>query len=126
MELAKEEKCEFLPFLAPRKVMTKNGVIMGMEFVRTEQDDDGNWVEDEEEIIRIKANYIISAFGSGLTDSDGMIQTIQFILCINEYRFYQIFYIEMHVNACISIKFKSIVAVIIVFLWSRTPSPSSV
>uniref|UniRef100_A0A8W8J4G9 Dihydropyrimidine dehydrogenase [NADP(+)] n=2 Tax=Magallana gigas TaxID=29159 RepID=A0A8W8J4G9_MAGGI len=70
MELAKEEKCEFLPFLAPRKVMTKNGVIMGMEFVRTEQDDDGNWVEDEEEIIRIKANYIISAFGSGLTDSD--------------------------------------------------------
>lgn len=125
MELAKEEKCEFLPFLAPRKVMTKNGVIMGMEFVRTEQDDDGNWVEDEEEIIRIKANYIISAFGSGLTDSDGMIQTIQFILCINEYRFYQIFYFEMHVNACISVNFKSIVAVIIVFLWSP-PSPSSV
>lgn len=84
MELAKEEKCEFLPFLAPRKVMTKNGVIMGMEFVRTEQDDDGNWGEDEEEIIRIKANYIISAFGSGLTDSDGMIKKFcPFFLLVN-------------------------------------------
>ncbi|KAK3092130.1 hypothetical protein FSP39_025414, partial [Pinctada imbricata] len=70
MELAKEEKCEFLPFLAPRKVMMKNGKVGGMEFVRTEQDDEGNWVEDEEEIIRIKADYIISAFGSGLTDQD--------------------------------------------------------
>ena len=68
MELAKEEKCEFLPFLSPRKVMTKNGRISGMEFVRTEQDDDGNWVEDEEEIIRIKTDHIISAFGSGLSD----------------------------------------------------------
>ena len=77
MELAREEKCEFLPFLAPRKVMMKNDVVMGMEFVRTEQDDDGNWVEDEEEIIRIKANYIISAFGSGLSDSDGMRENIK-------------------------------------------------
>lgn len=100
MELAKEEKCEFLPFLAPRKVMTKNGVIMGMEFVRTEQDDDGNWVEDEEEIIRIKANYIISAFGSGLTDSDGMINKILSILLINLNRFYNKVHSELHVNAC--------------------------
>lgn len=68
MELAREEKCEFLPFLSPRKVMSKNGKVSGMEFVRTEQDDEGNWIEDEEEIIRIKADYIISAFGSGLTD----------------------------------------------------------
>lgn len=73
MELAREEKCEFLPFLSPRKVMNKNGKVSGMEFVRTEQDDEGNWIEDEEEIIRIKADYIISAFGSGLTDPSGKI-----------------------------------------------------
>ena len=42
-----------------------------MEFVRTEQDDDGNWVEDEEETVRVKADYIISAFGSGLNNSEG-------------------------------------------------------
>ena len=73
MELAREEKCEFLPFLSPRKVMSKNGKVDRMEFVRTEQDDDGNWIEDEEEIIVIKANYIISAFGSGLTDNQGIV-----------------------------------------------------
>ncbi|KAJ8305562.1 hypothetical protein KUTeg_016107 [Tegillarca granosa] len=70
MDLAKEEKCEFLPFLSPSKVLSKNGKITGMEFFRTEQDDDGNWTEDPEELIRLKADYIISAFGSGLTDSE--------------------------------------------------------
>ncbi|XP_033737186.1 dihydropyrimidine dehydrogenase [NADP(+)]-like isoform X1 [Pecten maximus] len=70
MELAKEEKCEFLPFMSPRQVMKKGGRVSGMEFVRTEQDDEGNWVEDEEETIRIKADYVISAFGSGLSESD--------------------------------------------------------
>ena len=70
MDLAKEEKCEFLPFLSPRKVMTKNGRVSGMEFVRTEQLDDGEWIENEEETIRLKVDYIISAFGSGLTDAD--------------------------------------------------------
>ena len=39
-----------------------------MEFHRTEQDDDGNWVIDHEQVIKVKANFIISAFGSGLTD----------------------------------------------------------
>ena len=72
MELAREEKCEFLPFLAPREVLTReDGKVKGMEFVRTELDDEGNWVEDEDQIVRIKADYVISAFGSGLTDPDG-------------------------------------------------------
>ena len=71
MELAKEEKCEFLPFLSPKKVNQRNSCITGMEFYRTEQDDDGNWVEDKEQTLTLKANFIISAFGSGLNDSDG-------------------------------------------------------
>nr|AAH80003.1 MGC81821 protein [Xenopus laevis] len=69
VELAKEEKCEFLPFLSPRKVTLKGGKISGMEFVRTEQDDDGNWIEDEDQKIQLKAEVVISAFGSVLTDS---------------------------------------------------------
>ncbi|XP_028608017.1 dihydropyrimidine dehydrogenase [NADP(+)] [Grammomys surdaster] len=68
MELAKEEKCEFLPFLSPRKVIVKDGKIVGMQFVRTEQDETGNWVEDEEQIVRLKADVVISAFGSVLDD----------------------------------------------------------
>jgi dihydropyrimidine dehydrogenase (NADP+) len=70
MDLAKDEKCEFLPFLSPRKVVIKNGRVSGMEFVRTEQTDEGGWIEDEDEAIKLKVDYIISAFGSGLSDTD--------------------------------------------------------
>lgn len=38
---------------------------------RTEQLDDGEWIEDEEQVMQLKANFIISAFGSGLYDSEG-------------------------------------------------------
>ncbi|KAF5907701.1 dihydropyrimidine dehydrogenase [NADP(+)], partial [Clarias magur] len=69
MELAKEEKCEFLPFLSPREVLLKQGLVRGMEFCRTEQTETGEWVEDHDQIIRLKADFIISAFGSVLNDS---------------------------------------------------------
>ncbi|MBN3296653.1 DPYD dehydrogenase, partial [Amia calva] len=68
MELAREEKCEFLPFLSPREVIVKAGRIVSMEFCRTEQSKDGDWIEDEDQIVRLKADYIISAFGSVLSD----------------------------------------------------------
>uniref|UniRef100_A0A2K6EH40 Dihydropyrimidine dehydrogenase [NADP(+)] n=1 Tax=Propithecus coquereli TaxID=379532 RepID=A0A2K6EH40_PROCO len=68
MELAKEEKCEFLPFLSPRKVILKGGRIVAMQFVRTEQDETGNWNEDEDQIVHLKADVVISAFGSVLSD----------------------------------------------------------
>lgn len=72
MELAKEEKCEFLPFHSPYKLNVKDGHIRSMTFLRTELDDDGKWVEDTEQTVTIKADYVISAFGSGLTDKSGM------------------------------------------------------
>lgn len=71
MELAKEEKCEFLPFLAPRKVIVKGGRIVGMQFVRTEQDESGSWREDGEQSVQLKADVVISAFGSVLSDPQG-------------------------------------------------------
>uniref|UniRef100_A0A8C4UTX8 Dihydropyrimidine dehydrogenase [NADP(+)] n=1 Tax=Falco tinnunculus TaxID=100819 RepID=A0A8C4UTX8_FALTI len=69
MELAKEEKCEFLPFLSPWKVVLRGGQIVAIEFVRTEQDSDGNWKEDEDQVVRLKADVVISAFGSMLNDN---------------------------------------------------------
>ncbi|KAM9008251.1 dihydropyrimidine dehydrogenase [NADP(+)] isoform 2-T2 [Ara ararauna] len=69
MELAKEEKCEFLPFLSPCKVVLRGGQIVAMEFVRTEQDSDGNWKEDKDQVVRLKADVVISAFGSVLSDN---------------------------------------------------------
>lgn len=71
MELAKEEKCEFLPFLSPRNLLVHEGRIKGMEFLRTEQAEDGSWIEDEEQVVRLKADFIISAFGSTLGDNSG-------------------------------------------------------
>ena len=71
MELAHEEKCEFLPFMSPRLVMVKGSRVRAMEFVRTEQDESDDWVEDEDQSVRIKADFVISAFGSGLSDPDG-------------------------------------------------------
>ncbi|XP_019724835.1 dihydropyrimidine dehydrogenase [NADP(+)] [Hippocampus comes] len=68
MELAKEEQCEFLPFLSPREVIMKNGRVAGLQFCRTEQAEDGNWMEDEDQVVRLKADYIISAFGSMLSE----------------------------------------------------------
>ena len=71
MELAKDEKCEFLPFLNPKKVVQQNGRIKTIEFRRTEQTDDGQWIDDEEQVVRLKADFVISAFGSGLTNDNG-------------------------------------------------------
>uniref|UniRef100_A0A3B4UN27 Dihydropyrimidine dehydrogenase [NADP(+)] n=1 Tax=Seriola dumerili TaxID=41447 RepID=A0A3B4UN27_SERDU len=68
MELAKEERCEFLPFLSPREVVMKNGRVAGMQFCRTEQNEEGDWLEDEDQVVRLKADYIISAFGSMLNE----------------------------------------------------------
>nr|XP_036880290.1 dihydropyrimidine dehydrogenase [NADP(+)] isoform X2 [Manis javanica] len=68
VELAMEKKCEFLPFLSPRKVIVKGGRIVAVQFVRTEQDETGNWNEHEDQVVRLKADVVISAFGSALSD----------------------------------------------------------
>lgn len=81
MELAKEKKCEFLPFLSPRKVIVKGGKIVAMQFVRTEQDEMGNWHEHEDEIVRLRADVVISAFGSVLSDPTGRVLGSSNALC---------------------------------------------
>ncbi|CAF4811449.1 unnamed protein product, partial [Rotaria magnacalcarata] len=37
VDVAMEERCEFLPFCSPKQVFVKNGKITSMEFVKTEQ-----------------------------------------------------------------------------------------
>lgn len=71
LDLARVEKCEFIPFQSPKQVIVRNGRIVAIEFCRTEQDSDGEWVDDEEQVCRLKADFVISAFGSGLEDSGG-------------------------------------------------------
>jgi len=42
-----------------------------MEFCRTEQLDNGSWTVDDEQTVKLKADFVISAFGSQLGESDG-------------------------------------------------------
>ena len=70
VELAMEEKCELLPFLQVNNVVNdKNtGKIKLVEFCRTEQLDDGSWHVDREQTCAVRADHVISAFGSVLED----------------------------------------------------------
>ncbi|GAB1609209.1 dihydropyrimidine dehydrogenase [NADP(+)]-like [Argonauta hians] len=70
MEAAKKERCEFIPFLSPKKVIEKNGRIFGIEFAKTEVDEDGHMSEDEEQIVMLKADFVISAFGSLVSEEN--------------------------------------------------------
>lgn len=56
---------------------------------RTEQLDDGEWIEDEEQVMQLKANFIISAFGSGLYDSEGKFLRYMFIIPVIKINKYQ-------------------------------------
>ncbi|KAF6769839.1 hypothetical protein AHF37_11324 [Paragonimus kellicotti] len=73
MQLAWVEKCEFRPFLEPHRIICdsdgkKPGRIIAMEFCTTEQNPDGTWTKPSGELVRIRADVIISAFGSELND----------------------------------------------------------
>jgi len=69
IEVAKEERCEFMPFASPYKVNTNTQKkITSIEFYRTEQDENNEWVEDKDQIIKLKCDYVISAFGSTLSE----------------------------------------------------------
>ncbi|KAL7065158.1 hypothetical protein AAHC03_04392 [Spirometra sp. Aus1] len=79
-ELAWQEKCEFLPFLEPRRVLLdeaspsqgKKPRIVGVEFIRREQNDDGSWTSDPDQLVKVKVDCVITAYGAGLTDAHVM------------------------------------------------------
>lgn len=68
VDVARNEKCEFLPFCNPKEVIVKDGKIVAIEFYKTEKDDKGNYYDDPDSTLRIKCDYIISAFGSNLNE----------------------------------------------------------
>lgn len=74
MSLAVEEKCEFMSFVSPKKVIMSDDQsrITAIEFYRTELiDDSSDKVRvDEDQMLRLKADYVISAFGSLIDDED--------------------------------------------------------
>lgn len=58
-----------MPFASPYKVNANTqNKITSIEFYRTEQDENNEWVEDKDQIIKLKCDYVISAFGSTLSE----------------------------------------------------------
>jgi dihydropyrimidine dehydrogenase (NADP+) len=79
-ELARDENVEFLPFHQPREVHLKDGKIHMLEFARTFQDDEDNWITDPDQASLLKVDHVISAFGSELNDEDtkGALSPLEF------------------------------------------------
>ena len=63
-DLARDEKCEFIPFCAPKQVIRRNGRIVALELYKTDKDENDNTTFDEDQFIRLKCDFVISAFGS--------------------------------------------------------------
>lgn len=66
-------------------MVTKDGHIVAMEFCRTEQLDDGSWTIDDEQTVKLKADFVVSAFGSQLGQSDGVEMNIIHLCILYKY-----------------------------------------
>eukprot|EP01114_Cavostelium_apophysatum_P020682 TRINITY_DN699_c0_g1_i7.p1 TRINITY_DN699_c0_g1~~TRINITY_DN699_c0_g1_i7.p1 ORF type:complete len:1025 (+),score=308.73 TRINITY_DN699_c0_g1_i7:174-3248(+) len=95
-DLARDEKCEFIPFSLPKQVIRRNGRIVALEMYKTDYDESGNTVIDEDQFVRIKCDFVISAFGSGL-QSKNLIEALS-PLKIKSNGFADIDLEEMHVK----------------------------
>lgn len=65
VEHAIHEKCEFLPYCAPRQVIMRDGRVHALEMYKMEKDlETGEYVRDDDQLIRVRCDHIVSAFGS--------------------------------------------------------------
>uniref|UniRef100_A0A8C4R5N1 Dihydropyrimidine dehydrogenase [NADP(+)] n=1 Tax=Eptatretus burgeri TaxID=7764 RepID=A0A8C4R5N1_EPTBU len=69
VEAARDEFCELMPFVAPHRVILRDDHIVALEFLRTEQDEDGTWVTQADQPLVLRTSTVISAFGSILHDA---------------------------------------------------------
>lgn len=76
VDVAKDENCEFLPYHQPKKVvLDKDGRIVALELFKMEKDASGEYHVDQEQYLKIKCDFVISAFGSGV-ESEPLIKAL--------------------------------------------------
>jgi len=63
-EAVKEEQCDVMPNCSPKQVIIREGRIAALELYKTDVDSEGRTIIEEDNFIRLKCDYIISAFGS--------------------------------------------------------------
>lgn len=68
VDVAKKEACNFLPYVTPKGIIRdeKTGHISFIEFYRMEEDENGVYQEDQEQVIKMRADFVITAFGSSV------------------------------------------------------------
>ncbi|XP_050426621.1 dihydropyrimidine dehydrogenase [NADP(+)] [Adelges cooleyi] len=86
VQLAVSEKCEFVPNLSPVEILfaeqpQQEKRVCGVRFRRTDRSDqdDDKWISTDQECV-LKADFVVSAFGSRLTGdspNDDLIEAIQ-------------------------------------------------
>jgi dihydropyrimidine dehydrogenase (NADP+) len=64
-----DEQCELMPRVVVKQIITKDGKISAVEFHKTDVEG-SKVIIDEESLIRMKCDFIISAFGCTLNDSE--------------------------------------------------------
>lgn len=63
-EAAKDEQVDVMPNCLPKQVIKRDGRIVALELYKTDKDDQGRTIIDEDQFVRIKCDFVISAFGS--------------------------------------------------------------
>ncbi len=70
VEVAKDENCEFLPYHLPKRVIVdKDGRITALELFKMEKNAKGDYEIDEDQFLKVKCDFIISAFGSAVENT---------------------------------------------------------
>eukprot|EP01104_Vermistella_antarctica_P004115 TRINITY_DN14629_c0_g1_i1.p1 TRINITY_DN14629_c0_g1~~TRINITY_DN14629_c0_g1_i1.p1 ORF type:complete len:1024 (-),score=347.23 TRINITY_DN14629_c0_g1_i1:63-3080(-) len=65
VDLARDERCELLPFSAPKQIVVRDGHIAGIELYKMDKNDEtGQYSIDDDQFVRLKCDFVISAFGS--------------------------------------------------------------
>mmetsp|Transcript_8520 Transcript_8520/g.12565 ORF Transcript_8520/g.12565 Transcript_8520/m.12565 type:complete len:1017 (+) Transcript_8520:16-3066(+) len=66
-EIVLHEKAEFMPNCTPKEVIVRDGKIAAIELYKTDVVN-GKVVKDDDQFIRLKADFVISAFGSTVNE----------------------------------------------------------
>uniref|UniRef100_A0A7S3L168 dihydropyrimidine dehydrogenase (NADP(+)) n=1 Tax=Amphora coffeiformis TaxID=265554 RepID=A0A7S3L168_9STRA len=64
---AMSEQVDVLPYALPKQVLfseSNPGKIRALELYKTEQDEHGKYAIDDDQFVRVKCDYVVSAFGS--------------------------------------------------------------
>jgi len=64
VDMVRHEKCEFIPYCAPKQVIVRDGHIAALELYKTDKNEKGDYVIDDDQFVRIKCDFVVSAFGS--------------------------------------------------------------